>query len=98
MTGRGLWKVESGAFAGWQDDDRLYDAQGCHVGHFEGDTAYSTEGEYLGEIYRDDWIGSTEDIEHPTGSVECSLDSITAAPLPDRQGLEIEEGWSDPAF
>ena len=97
MTRTGLWKVYSGAFAGWKDDDQLYDSHGCHVGHFEDGVAYSLDGTYLGEIFRDDWIGRKPGVEHCAGSVACSLESIVTAPLPNRTGLRIA-GWRDPDF
>jgi hypothetical protein len=97
MAGTGLWKVRSGAFAGWMDGDRLYDSSGCHVGYFKGNVAYTTPGSYVGEIYRDDWIGKREGALHGEESVTCSLASITHAPYPDRAGLDIV-GWSDPDF
>lgn len=97
MARTALWKVHSGAFAGWRDVDNLYDSHGCHVGHFEGDVAYTTGGKYLGEIYRDDWFGKKHGAKHPVGEVFCTLDSIVAAPYPDRTGLGIT-GWQDPDF
>ena len=95
MARTGLWKVKSGAFAGWRDGDQLYDAHGCHAGYFEGDVARSLQGRYAGEIYRDDWIGKRHGAAHAPGSVSCSLDSLTVAPYADRAGLDVE-GWSDP--
>jgi hypothetical protein len=93
----GLWKAASGAFAGWRDGDQLYDASGCHVGRFKGDVAYSPEGDYLGEIYRDDWIGKQRGSEPAQGEVTCSLSSITVAPLAGRDGLGLVT-WQDPDF
>ena len=48
MARTGLWKVKSGAFAGWRDGDQLYDAHGCHAGYFEGDVARSLQGPLRG--------------------------------------------------
>lgn len=97
MARMGLWKVHSGAFAGWREGDKLYDAHGCHVGYFSGDVAFDNEGNYLGEIFRDDWIGRRPGVQHCTGTISCTLDSIVAAPLPNRTGLGIS-GWRDPDF
>lgn len=53
-----LWKIRSGKFAGWRIDDALYDAKGKNVGYFDGDIAFSNDrGQYIGEIYNEDWIG-----------------------------------------
>jgi hypothetical protein len=95
MARTGLWKVWSGAFAGWRDGEHLYDSKGCHAGYFREGVAYSKEGQYIGEIYRDDWLGKREDVARSQGSVSCTLDSISAAPLDSRAGLDVP-GWSDP--
>jgi len=97
MARTGLWKVKSGEFAGWRDGDQLHDSQGCHAGYFRGNVAYTIQGDYVGEIYRDDWIGKKEGVAHSMGSVTCSLDSISLAPYPGRAGLSAAE-WSDPDF
>jgi len=97
MARTGLWKVKSGAFAGWRDGDQLYDSRGCHVGYFMGNVAYTTQGDYVGEIHRDDWIGKKEGVVHGVGGITCSLASLALAPYPDRVGLAAA-GWSDPGF
>jgi hypothetical protein len=95
MARMGLWKLRSGDFGGWKDGDNLFDRHGCHAGYFKGDIAYTPGGDYAGEIYRDDWFGKKEGAVHAAPGFTCSLDSISLAPLPDRDGLEVE-GWTDP--
>jgi hypothetical protein len=63
-----LWKVRSGNFAGWRTRDILYDAHGINVGYFNEDIACSNSSRYIGEIYRDDWIGKRLGEAHHSGS------------------------------
>jgi hypothetical protein len=94
----GLWKVQSGAFAGWRKGEQLFNSHGCHVGHFEGHMAYNSNGEYIGEIFRDDWVGRKQGAKHrATADVVCSLESLVAAPLDARAGLDAD-GWEAPDF
>lgn len=92
-----LWKVRSGEFAGWRKTDALYDAHGSNVGYFRGDVAYSLSGEYIGEIYRDDWIGKRSGVVHPTGGSRAGYAGIAIAPYADRAGLAVAS-WEDPDF
>jgi hypothetical protein len=92
-----LWAI-SGRFAGWRSDNNLlYGANGDHVGYFRGNIAYSSHGEYVGEIYRDEWIGKNMMVVRPIGTVSTSYVGKAIAPRVDRVGLAIA-GWEDPDF
>lgn len=92
-----LWKVRSGAFAGYRGEDRLYNAQGANVGYFKDDVAYSTNGQYIGEIRRDDWIGKRTGIAHAVAGVRSPCTGITLCQHVGRVGLAVG-GWADPDF
>ena len=92
-----LWKVRSGEFAGWRSDNMLYDAAGRNVGYFQGDIAYNLRGRYIGEIYRDDWIGKRKGIVRSIGGARARCAGIAIARYAARAGLAIA-GWEDPDF
>lgn len=92
-----LWKICSGKFAGWRRNDALYDAEGNNVGFFDGDIAFSLEGKYIGEIYRDDWIGKKTNVSRPIRGARAGYAGIALAPYANRAGLAIA-GWEDPDF
>jgi hypothetical protein len=52
-----LWKLSSGKFAGWNNNDILYDASGDNVGYFVDNRAISINGQVIGEMYDDKFIG-----------------------------------------
>ncbi len=94
-----LWKVSSGDFAGWRsDNDTLCDANGNNVGYFqEGDIAYSLNGQYIGEIYRDDWIGKKSGVLRSGGGSRVGYVGVALAPYVGRVGMDIA-GWDNPDF
>ena len=92
-----LWKIRSGDFAGWRRDDILYNAEGRNVGFFEGDLAFALEGKYIGEIYRNDWIGKKTNIIHAIRGSRTGYAGIALTPYANRVGLAIG-GWEDPDF
>jgi hypothetical protein len=93
-----LWAVRSGNFAGWRsEDDLLYNADGKNMGHFIGDIVYSSNGFYLGEIYKDDWIGRKTNVDYPVRDTHVPRAGITDTPQPGRTGLSLED-WDDPDF
>lgn len=93
-----LWEVRSGNFAGWRSDhDLLYNKNGINVGYFMGDIAYSSNGFYLGEIYKDDWIGKRSKADYPPGDARVPRAGITDAPQAGREGLSLDE-WENPDY
>ncbi len=92
-----LWKVRSGDFAGWRAGDILYDANGSNVGYFNMDVAYSNNGRYIGEIYRDDWIGKRLGVAHPAGGSRVGYVGLAVAGYANRVGMAVG-GWEDPDF
>jgi hypothetical protein len=92
-----LWKVSSGDFAGWRSGDNLYNANGDNVGYFRGGVAYSNNGQYIGEIYRDDWIGKRSGVLHGSGGSRVGTVGIAVAAYAGRVGMAIA-GWDDPDF
>ena len=93
-----LWKIRSGNFAGWRSDEELlYNADGMNLGYFVGDIVYSSNGFYLGEIYKDDWIGRKVNADYPARDAHVPHASITDVPQAGRPGLTPED-WDDPDF
>ncbi|MEA3312245.1 MAG: hypothetical protein U9Q76_08520 [candidate division WOR-3 bacterium] len=92
-----LWKILSGKFAGWRVDELLYNANGKHVGYFDGNIAYSLSGKAIGEIYEEDWIGKQTSIAYPVVGPIAQHANIGMAPYANRAGLAIA-GWVDPDF
>src|SRR6185437_5824496 len=92
-----VWKINSGEFAGWYSNDAIYDARGRHIGCLAGASAYSLDGEYLGEIHEAQWIGRPRGVHgnHPAPLVKA--ENVAHAPLPDRTGLGLPD-WADPEF
>jgi hypothetical protein len=92
-----LWKISSGDFAGWKDDDILYDSNGNNVGYFRGDVAYSLSGDYVGELHGTDRIGVRAGVSHSLGSPRAGHVGIASAQHANRIGQSIA-GWDDPDF
>lgn len=94
-----LWKVRSGKFAGWRTGDDFYDENGSHVGYFSDDVAYSHDGKYIGEIYRNDWIGYRTDkvpsVSKERTAARTSIEVVN--PHANRSGFSIS-GWDDPIY
>lgn len=92
-----VWMVRSGKFAGWYSNDALYDDLGRYVGFMAGTTAYSTAGEYLGEIYQAEWIGRRLGVHRAHPGPHPRGDNVAHARLADRQGLDLAD-WQDPDY
>jgi len=91
-----LWKLRSGQFAGWRTDDgELYNAAGKHIGYFVNEIAYTNDGQAVGEVYGERWIGRRKTLIYPTGRQQAQRSAKTPASLADRPGLELA-GWTDP--
>jgi len=92
-----LWKLRSGQFAGWRTDDgELYNAAGKHIGYLgDEDIAYTNDGQAVGEVYGERWIGRRKTLFYPTGKRQAERSAKTPASLADRPGLELA-GWTDP--
>ena len=82
-----LRKVGSGDFAGWRSGDILYDANGSNVGYFNMDVAYSNNGRYIGDIYRDAWIGKRLGVAHPSGGSRVGYVGVSMARYANRAGV-----------
>jgi hypothetical protein len=92
-----LWKISSGRFAGYRNDDVLYDAKGNNVGYFRDKVAYSLNGHYLGEMYDDDYIGKRTGGGASISSSKVGRVGIARVAHADRAGRAIA-GWDDPDF
>lgn len=92
-----VWKVRSGKFAGWYSNDALYDELGRYVGFLAGTTAYSTNGDYIGEIYMADWIGRRPGIHPAHPGPYPHGENVAHARLADRRGLDLPD-WQDPNY
>lgn len=92
-----FWKVRSGDFAGYRRGDYLFNADGICVGYFHGTVTYSLKGDYIGEIYKDDWIGKRSHVTHSMGSPRAAHANLAVARYVDRVGLAVA-GWEDPDF
>ena len=92
-----IWKIRSGKFAGWYSNDALYDDRGRYVGFLAGATAYSTGGQYLGEIHQGEWIGRSPGKHADHAGPHPRGDNVAHAPLADRPSPELP-GWEDPNY
>jgi hypothetical protein len=90
-----LWMVKSGQFAGFKMFGYLFNLTGDNIGYLKGDVAYSLSGQYLGEIYRGDWVGIPPGASRTPGEPRPARDRFPTVPFPDRPGLPLD-GWSDP--
>lgn len=93
-----LYKI-SGSFAGWKNEstNRLYDNNGNNVGYFKGEIAYSLNGDYIGEIIKEDYIGMNMTKTYTVQTPVSPSVGISLAPYVDRVGMSIS-GWQDPNF
>jgi hypothetical protein len=91
-----LWKIRSGVFAGWRDqDDQLYGADGAHLGYIVDGIAYSNKGRAIGELYGEARLGWRDSVIYPTGTRQPARDSVRVPDAWDTTGLPVS-GWTDP--
>jgi hypothetical protein len=91
-----LWAI-SGRFAGWNSNGLLYDADGDHVGYFRDKLAVRYDGEVVGEMYDEKFIGYRTNVVYPVCGFSANYVGIAAAPYADYAGYSIA-GWEDPHF
>ena len=92
------WKMHSGEFAGWRSKNNgLYNPEGTHIGYFDQKDAYSLQGEYIGQMEGDKWLGKKIGKARPGRVPKTARSPITKKPLPDRRGRS-QGGWVDPSF
>ncbi len=95
-----IWKVNSGEFFGWRQDDQFYDVQGHHRGYFVGNVAFSLSGDYIGEMVDDERMGRPVGRMRPSSGSRGSRGQIRSVPRADRtprpskalEDPELDEG------
>lgn len=91
-----LWKIPSGEFAGWRDQqDKLFNANGKNIGYCMGTVAFTLTGDYLGGIHEQEWIGKRHEVMYPLSNAVLPSDNIELSPLEAREGISLV-GWSEP--
>ncbi len=95
MEHKPLWKLNSGEFFGWRRGDDLFDQTGRHIGYFQGNTAYTLGGDYVGEIHDDDFIARPVNRRPPGAGGRGSRGQINVKPRADRSPRP-SKAWEDP--
>ena len=90
-----VWKLRSGEFTGWIEDEYLYNIQGRCIGYIEENIIFSNSGSYLGELYDDEYIGKRLGVKHPKKHVKLGNSKPGRGYRPNRLGRPIS-GWDDP--
>lgn len=92
-----LWKLRSGEFAGWNCNDQLYDADGKHIGYFEGDVAVGRNGRVVGEMFDDKFIEYRLGVSYPIYGSVAGCAGISVARYANYCGIAVGD-WEDPHF
>jgi hypothetical protein len=92
-----LWKLCSGKFAGWNSNGILYDANGENIGYFNGKIAVGCDGQVVGEMYNDKFIGYNNGIAYSLYGTRGKYANIAVSSYADYAGSPIA-GWEDPHF
>lgn len=92
-----LWKLRSGEFAGWNQNNLLYNADGENVGYFVDTLAIGNDGQVVGEIYDDKFIGFRLGITYPLYGSQARYANIAVSRYANYAGHAVA-GWEDPHF
>ena len=93
-----LWRMYSGKFAGCRVKDRMYDVEGNNIGYFDDQTLYALNGQCIGEVYRNKWIGKRVNVGYRYGKQSTAVASMTFDPQDDQENPLKIEAWEDSIF
>ena len=93
-----LWRMFSGRFAGCRVNDDMYDVQGNHIGYFEGTILYALNGQCIGEVYRNKWIGIRVNVGYRYGKPKRAAATKAFKPHDDQPHPLGIEAWEDSIF
>ena len=88
----------SGRFAGCRVKDRMYDSQGQNIGYFDDGLLYALNGQCIGEVYQNKWIGKRVNVGYRYGKTKTAAAAITCKPHGDREHPLKIEAWEDSIF
>lgn len=88
----------SGKFAGYRANDRMYDPQGNNIGYFDGKLLYTLNGQCIGEVYRNRWIGKRVNVCYRFGGPQDAVESLSIKPEDDQERPLMIEAWEDCVF
>ena len=93
-----LWRMFSGRFAGCRVKDKMYDIEGNHIGYFDDTILYALNGQCIGEVYRNRWIGKRVNVGYKYGKPSKAADPITFEPRAHEEHPLKIEAWEDSIF
>jgi hypothetical protein len=93
-----LWRMNSGKFAGYRVEDRMYSPEGDNIGYFDGRILYTLNGQCIGEAYLNKWVGKRVNIGYRYGESKDQLESINCKPKEDQENPMEIEAWEDSIF
>lgn len=93
-----LWRMNSGKFAGYRVEDRMYSLEGDNIGYFDGKILYALNGQCIGEAYRNKWIGKRVNVGYRYGESKNQIDAISCKPREDQRNPMEIEAWEDSIF
>ena len=79
-----LWRMNSGRFAGFRVKDRMYNTQGDNIGYFDDTILYALNGQCVGEVYRNKWIGKRVYVGYRYGKPSAASPPVPCEPHDDQ--------------
>lgn len=93
-----LWRMYSGKFAGFRVKDRMYNTQGENIGYFDDTKLYALNGQCIGEVYRNKWIGKRVNVGYRYGKPSEVAAPESCEPQDDQENPLKIEAWEDSIF
>jgi len=93
-----LWRMYSGRFAGFRVNDKMYNSQGNNIGYFDDTILYALNGQCIGEVYRNKWIGKRVNIGYKYGKPSKATAPLTCVSHDDHEDPLRIEAWEDSIF
>jgi len=93
-----LWRMFSGKFAGIRIKDRMYNTRGDNIGYFDGSILYALNGQCIGEVYRNQWIGKRVNVGYRYGKQLEAAAPESCAPHESQEDPLKIEAWEDSIF
>jgi hypothetical protein len=93
-----LWRMYSGHFAGFRVKDKMYNTQGGNIGYFDGTILYALNGQCIGEVYRNKWIGKRVNVGYRYGKPSEATEPVICKSHDDQEDPLKIEAWEDSIF
>ncbi len=76
----------------------MYDVYGNNIGYFDDKILYTLNGQCIGEVFRNRWIGKRVNVGYRFGEHRDAIDPVTFQREDDQETPIKIEAWEDSIF